>query len=152
MYFSQDRERCIGSTRTDLYRISSLAYAVVFLLTPHHRPQQAPDLSGTISGSGDDALRYVSLATMMETLTEQHESNLDKSTAERKQIVQNTCGYPVIYIHISKLNVPVGIFLIKDRDGSYTGRSSACGLLLPLATAFTEGVQPNRDTENTALK
>lgn len=60
-----------------------------------------------------------------------HESNLDKSTAERKQIVRNTSGYLVIGTHISKLNVLAGIFMNKGQGEGYLVCTSVYGLLVP---------------------
>lgn len=100
------------------------------------RPQQGPDISRTTGESGAAPHRHVGLATTMDVLPELHESHLDESTAERKQIVENTGRCPGIHIHISKLNVPAGIFLTRDRDGGYTGCTSARGLLVLLTTAF----------------
>lgn len=48
------------------------------------RPRQAPDVSRTAGESGTDLHRCVGSATVVETFVEQHESDLDESTAERK--------------------------------------------------------------------
>lgn len=83
-------------------------------------------------------------------LTEQHESNLDKTAAVSQQIAQNASRYPVIGTHISKLNILAGIFLIKGQGEGYMVCTSVYGLLLPLTAAFTAKTQPYGDTGKAA--
>lgn len=86
---------------------------------------------------GAKPLSPVASASEVGMLTDQHESNLDKSAAESKQIAQNASRYPVIGTHISKQNILAGIFLIKGQGEGYMVCTSVYDLLLTLTTAFT---------------